>query len=99
MALYRECCFRNAKKHGEKSNFSRFQGERSPQSPPLDPPLNQSWGQTGQSKPLTEFLCIILDFQKNVMLIYVSGETPEQITDYFYFKLRSLFLHGSFYSR
>jgi len=38
------------------------------------------------------------DFQKNVMLIYVSCETPEQITDYLYFKLRSLFLHGSIYS-
>jgi len=59
------------KKHGEKSNFSRFQGERSPQSPPLDPPLNQSRGQTGPSKPLMEFLCITLDFHKNVMLIYV----------------------------
>jgi len=33
------------------------------------------------------------------MLIYVSCETPEQITDYLYFKLRSLFLHGSIYSR
>jgi len=30
------------------------------------------------------------------MLIYVSCETPEQITDDLYFKLRSLFLHGSF---
>ena len=58
-----------------------------------------SGGQTGLSKPLTQFLCIILDFQKNVMLIYVSCETPERITDYLYFKLRSLFLHGSIYSR
>jgi len=33
------------------------------------------------------------------MLIYVLCETPEQITDYLYFKLRSLFLHGSVYSR
>jgi len=33
------------------------------------------------------------------MLIYVSCETPEQITDYLYFKLRSLFLHGLIYSR
>jgi len=33
------------------------------------------------------------------MLIYVSCETPEQITDYLYFKLRSLFLHGLMYSR
>jgi len=33
------------------------------------------------------------------MLIYVSCETPEQITDYFYFKLKSLFLHGSIHSR
>jgi len=33
------------------------------------------------------------------MLICVSSETPEQITDYLYFKLRSLFLHGSVYSR
>jgi len=30
------------------------------------------------------------------MLIYVSCETPEQIADYLYFKLRSLFLHGQF---
>jgi len=29
-----------------------------------------------------KFLCIILDFQRNVMLIYVLCETPEQITDY-----------------
>jgi len=30
------------------------------------------------------------------MLIYVSCENPEEITDYryLYFKLRSLFLHG-----
>jgi len=60
---------------------------------------NQSGGQTGKSKPPTKFLCIILDFQKNVMLIYVSCESPEQITDYLYFKLRSLLLHGSVYSR
>ena len=33
------------------------------------------------------------------MLIYVSCETLEQITDNLYFKLRSLFLHGSMYSR
>jgi len=33
------------------------------------------------------------------MLIYVSCETPEQSTDYSYFNLRSLFLHGSMYSR
>jgi len=33
------------------------------------------------------------------MLIYVLCETPEQLTDYFYFKLRSLFLYGSIYSR
>jgi len=33
------------------------------------------------------------------MLIYVSCETPEQSTDYLYFKLRSLFLCGSIYSR
>jgi len=33
------------------------------------------------------------------MLIYVSCETPEQITDYFYFKLRSLFPLGSIYTR
>jgi len=33
------------------------------------------------------------------MLIYVSCETPEQITDYLYFKLRFLVLHGSIYSR
>jgi len=26
------------------------------------------------------------DFQKNVMLIYVSWEIPEKITDYLYFK-------------
>jgi len=25
-----------------------------------------------------------LDFRKNVMLIYVSCETPQQITDYLY---------------
>jgi len=56
-------------------------------------------GQTELSKPLTKLLCITLDFQKNVMLIYVSCETLEQITDYLYFKLRSLFLHGSIYSR
>jgi len=31
------------------------------------------------------------------MLIYVSCETPEQITDYLHFKLRSMFLHGSMY--
>jgi len=33
------------------------------------------------------------------MLIYVSRETLEQIIDNLYFKLRSLFLHGSMYSR
>jgi len=33
------------------------------------------------------------------LLIYVSCETPEQITDYLYFELRSLLLHGSMYSR
>ena len=33
------------------------------------------------------------------MLIYVSCETPEQSTDYLYFKLRSLLLCGSIYSR
>jgi len=60
---------------------------------------NQGGGQTGQWKPRTKFLCIILDFQKNVMLIYVSCETWEQITDYLYFKLSSLLLHGSVYSR
>jgi len=60
---------------------------------------NQRGGQTRQSKPPAKFLCIILDFQKNVILIYVSCETPEQITDYLYFKLKSLFLHGSVYSR
>jgi len=32
---------------------------------------------------------IILDSQKYIMLIYVSCETPEQITNYLYFKLRS----------
>jgi len=32
------------------------------------------------------------------MLIYASCETPEQITDYLHFKLKSLFLHGSMYS-
>jgi len=36
-------------------------------------------------------------FSKNVMLISVSCVTPEKITDYLYFKLRSLFLHGSMY--
>jgi len=60
---------------------------------------NQVGGQIGQSKPPTKLLCIILDFQKNVMLMYVSCETYEQITDYLYFKLRSLLLHGSVYSR
>jgi len=82
----------------KKVTFLGFRGGDRP-NPPLDPPLNQGGGQTGLSKPLTEFLYIILDFQKNVMLICVSCETPEQITDYFYFKLRSLFLHGSIYSR
>jgi len=38
-------------------------------------------------------------FSKNVMLVYVSCESPEQITDYLYFELRSLCLHGSIYSR
>jgi len=33
------------------------------------------------------------------MLVYVLCETPEQSTGYLYFKLRSLFLHGSIYSR
>jgi len=33
------------------------------------------------------------------MLIYVSREPPEQITEYLYFKLRSLFLHSSICSR
>jgi len=33
------------------------------------------------------------------MLIYASCETPEQITNNLYFKQRSLFLHGSTYSR
>jgi len=33
------------------------------------------------------------------MLIYVSCETPEESTDYLDFKLRSLFLRGSIYSR
>jgi len=33
------------------------------------------------------------------MLIYVSCDIPEQITDYLYFKLRSLLPHGSVYSR
>jgi len=33
------------------------------------------------------------------MLSYVSCETPKQITDYLYFMLRSLFLHGSIYTR
>jgi len=45
-----------------------------------------------------KFLYIILDFQKNVMSIYVSCDTPEQVTDYLHFELRSLFLHGSLYS-
>jgi len=36
-------------------------------------------------------------FSQSVMLIYVSCETPEQTTDYLYFELRSLFLHGSIY--
>jgi len=31
------------------------------------------------------------------MLIYVSCKTPEQSTDYLYFKLKSFFLHGSIY--
>jgi len=38
-------------------------------------------------------------FAKNVMLIHVSCESPEPITGHLYFKLRSLFLHGSIYSR
>jgi len=33
------------------------------------------------------------------MLIYGSCETPEPISDYLYFKLRSLFLHSSVYWR
>jgi len=33
------------------------------------------------------------------MLIYVSCETPEQSTDYLYFKLKSLFLYVSIYLR
>jgi len=32
------------------------------------------------------------------MLVYVLCETPQQITDYLYFKLTSLFLHGSIYT-
>jgi len=40
-----------------------------------------------------------LTFEKNVVLIYVSCESPEQISDGLYFELRSLFLHGSMYSR
>jgi len=32
------------------------------------------------------------------MLICVSCDTPEQITDYLYIKLRSFFLYGSMYS-
>jgi len=36
--------------------------------------------QTGQSKPPTKLLRIILDFQNNVMLISVSCETPENVT-------------------
>jgi len=47
---------------------------------------NQGGGQTGRSWPPTKLLCNILDFQKNVMLIYVSCETYEQITDHLYFK-------------
>jgi len=56
-------------------------------------PATREGDQTEQSKPPTKFSRIILDFQKNVMLIYVSR--AEQITDYLYCKLRSLFLHGS----
>jgi len=56
-------------------------------------PATRGGDQTEQSKPPTKFSRIILDFQKNVMLIYVSR--AEQITDYLYRKLRSLFLHGS----
>jgi len=33
------------------------------------------------------------------MLIYVLCETPEQSTDYLYFKRRSLFPLGSIYAR
>jgi len=33
-----------------------------------------------------------------MLLIYVSCETPKK-SPYLYFKLRSLFLHGSVYSR
>jgi len=40
-----------------------------------------------------------IDFQKNVMFIYVSCETREEITDYVYFKRRFLFLYGSVYLR
>jgi len=57
------------------------------------------WGTNRAIKASREISCVILDFQKNVMLIYVSCEKPEQITDYLYFKRMSLFLHGSIYSR
>jgi len=57
------------------------------------------WGTNQAIKASRGILCIVLDFKKIFMLIYVSYETPEQITDHFYFKLRSLFLHGSVYSR
>jgi len=40
---------------------------------------------------------LFLDFHKNVMLIYVSCETPEQITDYCILNWVPLFLHGWIY--
>jgi len=42
----------------------------------------QSWWGTNRAiKAPTKFVCIILDFQKIVMLIYVSCEIAEQVTD------------------
>ena len=58
---------------------------------------NQGGVQTG-NQSLPQNFVHYFRFKKNVTLINVSCETPEQITDYLYFKLRSLFLHGSVYS-
>jgi len=49
---------------------------------------NRQFRQTRELKPPPIFSCVILGFQKKVMLIY---ETLEQIVDYLHYKLRSLF--------
>ena len=49
------------------------------------------WGTNPAIKASHEIFMHYFRFLKYVMLIYVSCETPEQISDCLYFELRSLF--------